>query len=132
MATVNDVARGALLRLGVLDYVEDADADAAELALTIYNGLMAEQVEAGWLASFSAQALSDDVPLGGAYIEPLKAAVAVRISPVFGVQVPPRVAIEASRFFGMLANDYWTTATNTHDTERGVWDYRPGSVVVPT
>lgn len=132
MATVNDIANGALLKLGVRDHDEPADASSAAIALDAYNGLMHEQVEAGWLASFTTQALSATMPLGAAFVEPLKAAVAVRIADSFGRQVSPRVANEASRFQGMLANDYWTTTTNVHRAERGLWEPRPGDFTVET
>lgn len=126
MATVLDICHGALRRIGVLDIAEEAEAEAAAIALDAYNGLMMEEAEAGWLAAFTPQSLTDAIPLGGAYVEPLKAAVAVRVSEPFERAVGIRTASEAARFHAMLANDYWKTAK--HGVERGVWDFRPDRV----
>ena len=115
---MNDIANGALLKIGVRDHNEAADASSADIALDAYNGIMAEQAAHGWISSFTAQALSEDIPIGAQYVEPLKAAVAVRIAGSFGAQVTPRVANEATLFDAMLAAAYWDGKAQTF--ERGI------------
>lgn len=126
MATVHDICLGALRLINVLDFAEEAEPESIAVALDAYNGMMAEEVRAGWLASFSEQTLTDTVPLGAAYTEAAKAAVAVRVAEGFERPVGVRVASQAAHFHAMLASDYWSA--NKHGVERGVWDYRAGRV----
>lgn len=111
MATIRDIANGALRRIGVLDIFEDADAATVEIAVAAFNGLMFEAKLAGWITEHTAQGLGDTLALDDAYIEPLKAAVGKRIAPDFGKQIDRRLSLDAAMFHAQLAAHGSTAAT---------------------
>lgn len=122
MATVRDVCNGALRRIGVSESGEDAPGEDMAVAQAAFDGLHFEALADGWLTAFTASTLDDVVT--ASLVEPLKAAVAVRISPEFGRQVDAETRNLATRWRSMLANTYWTDDDNRHTLERGVWEPR--------
>lgn len=111
MATVRDIATGALRRIDVLDISEEADAEMVAVAVDAYNGLMMEAKAAGWIAAFTVQALGDTITLGDEQIEPLKAAVGERIAADFGRAPSPMVMRGARMFHAQIAAAGYTPQT---------------------
>lgn len=124
MATVGDLANGALYKLGAVDYDETPEAAMQAKAVAAFNGIMHEQAEAGWLGldgngdpiGHTTQSAGATFALAPAYDEAMKAAIAVRVGPEVQISAGPQTRLEAARFFAMLANANYAPAT----FERGI------------
>lgn len=84
MATINDIVKGALQKLGVIAGNESPEANDAAYCLEELNDMMAEMDGQQVYVNWQTVALSDTFPLDAHHVGGVKAMLAVRVCPAFG------------------------------------------------
>lgn len=130
MATVRDICEGALRKISVASNQDPAAAEDIDIALDAFNAIMDEHVLQGWISTHTTQALTDTFALDGAYDDPMKSLLAMRIAGSFDRAPSESVRSSARLFLAQLANAALTASTAGQKFERPLWDYRPGQVFV--
>lgn len=123
-STVRDIVTLALQRIGSADISEEAQAEDIAPALDAYNALHAEAQADGLLETWVDQGLNDTPTLGGAYHQPLAAAVGERFASIHSRPVPMDVMKQARQFRARLS--VAVMKGEKADFENGFYRIRPG------
>lgn len=108
MATAITIINRALRLCKVLDPVETAEAEDADVALEVLNALLAEWYEAGiGLPDYSVATLATEVSSDAADREAIAYQLAARLAPEYGVDLSPLVAAAGESSMGRLRLRYF-------------------------
>lgn len=116
MATAQTIINRALRLCRVLDANEAAEAQDAADALATLNAMLAEwhAAQVG-LPDYRFSGLTDALATDDADSEAIAFQLAMRISPEYGVDLPPQVVAMAEQAMGRLRLRYFQPGTVTFD-----------------
>lgn len=103
--TVQQIVRGALQLLGVLDVGEAIPPSDAADGLAVFNDMVASWASKG-VHTAAASALNDDSPLEERHTKALKNMLAVELAASYGRDIPAKVLADAMEGWQLIAHDY--------------------------
>lgn len=106
MATARDVITASLRELGIIDGVEEASAEDAAHALTLFNQMIDAWELDGIALGLGTVTLNTTLALPNSHIEALRANLAARLAPPFGRNPSPLTVEQASRGYRSLQGAY--------------------------
>lgn len=104
--TVQDIVRGALLLVGVLDAGESIEAAEAADGLTIFNDMIASWPAQSVHTGVGELALTDATPLEEYHTKGLKNLLAVELASQYGAAIPAKVAQDAQQAWQLIEADF--------------------------
>lgn len=114
--TVQDIIRGALMLIGVLDIGEAIPAAEASDGLSIFNDMVASWDSKGVHTGAPEVALTDQSPLEDLHTKGLKNLLAVELAGPYGKSVPASVARDAMQGWQALEADFKVIETLQMDS----------------
>ncbi len=106
MATMRDIAKGGLKRLGVIPLDQEPEAGELNEALTALNGMMFEWKNQGVDIEHTALELSDTFPLDPEFDRGVKAMLAVVMADEYGKDLRPKTVDDANECWKSLLAVY--------------------------
>jgi hypothetical protein len=104
--TVQEIVRGALMLIGILDPGDGIKPEDAADGLIVFNDMVAGWSAKGVHTGVAASTLTDDSPLEERHTKALKNLLAVELAAPYGRTVPQKVADDASEGWQLIAADY--------------------------
>jgi hypothetical protein len=114
--TVQDIIRGALSLIGVLDIGEAVPPDEAADGLAIFNDMVASWDSKGVHTGAPEVTLTDQSPLEDLHTKGLKNLLAVELAGPYGKSVPASVARDAMQGWQALEADFKVIETLQMDS----------------
>lgn len=126
--TVEQIVRGALLLVGVIDVRNATPTAEAEDTLAVFNDMVASWPAHGVFTGAGALVLSDASPLEDQHTKALKNLLAVEIAPFFGKAIPDQVAYDAKQGWQLIEAEFKVIQKLTMDdtlqtmpSQRRIW-----------
>lgn len=104
--TVQDIVRGALMLLGVLDVGEAIPAQEANDGLTILNDMIQSWASRGVHTGVGELVLTDESPFEDLHTKGVKNLLAVELAGPYGKSIPDKVASDAVMAWQMILADF--------------------------
>ena len=109
MATARDIITRSLRELGVVDGAEEVSAEDATASLAMLNDMLAVWELEGVPLGQGTMTLNSDFSCPDSHLEPIRANLSARLSPLFGRQPSAIVVDQAARGLRALQNAYHKT-----------------------
>jgi len=106
MATARDVITASLREIGVIDGIEEASAEDAAHALTLFNQMLAGWELDGIALGLGTVTLNTTLAVPESHIEALRANLAARLAAPFARNPSPLTVEQASRGYRSLQGAY--------------------------
>lgn len=104
--TVQDIVRGALQLIGVLDVGAAIPPGDAADGLALFNDMVAQWSAKGVHTGAAASAIGDDSPLEERHTKALKNLLAIELAASYGRQIPEKVYDDAREGWQLISHDY--------------------------
>lgn len=104
--TVQEIVRGALILIGVLDVGEPIPPAEAMDGLTVFNDMVASWDAAGVHTGAGPTDLGSDSPLEERHTRGLKNLLAVELASQYGRTIPAKVAQDAQQGWQLIEADF--------------------------
>lgn len=114
--TVQDIVRGALMLIGVLDVGQAIPALEANDGLTVFNDMVQSWTAKGVFTGVGAADLNDASPFEDMHTKGLKNLLAIELAGPYGRAIPDRVMQDAAQGWQMIEADFKVIDNLTMDT----------------
>lgn len=104
--TVQEIVRGALLLIGVIDAGGSLSPEDGADGLVVFNDMVAAWSAKGVHTGAGASELTSDSPLEEKYTKALKNLLAIELSTPYGRQLPQQVSDDAKEGWQLIEHDY--------------------------